>query len=119
MDYVILSLFGLALVALSAMGLFYGERQHAARLAEKADHAKCIAHVTSVMSGRLISTVLHDLAGKWDTVDNEADLARIRNTKYKAGGPSVVALWLAEEAQRRNPSGVLFIPEEMTWPSDH
>ena len=100
MTWVLLSLFGLALVALAAVGLIYGERQRQCRIEEKAEHAKCVAHVASAASTRMVAAVLRELAEKWDTVDNEEELTRIRNTKYVAGGPSVVSLWMHEEAER-------------------
>lgn len=98
MTALLMSLFGLALVALAGVGLLYGERQRQARLDEKADHAKCTAHVTSVVSNHFVAARLRDLAELWDSTDNEPELARIRNVKYQPGGPTVVALWMQEKA---------------------
>lgn len=93
-----MSLLGLALVALAGVGLLYGERQRQYRQEEKAAHAKCMALVASVTSGRFMAARLRDLAERWDSTDERLELDRIARTKYKAGGPSVVSLWLDEQA---------------------
>lgn len=98
MEALLMSLFGLALVALACVGLLYGERERQARLSEKAEHAKCTAHIASVVSNEFVAARMHDLADLWDNVENQGDLRRIANTKYAPGGPSVVNLWLHEKA---------------------
>lgn len=99
-----LSLSSLALVGVAVMGIMMSERQREYRDTEKADHAKCIALVTSVTSNRFLATRLRELGERWDSTDNLGELDRISRTKYKAGGPSVVALWLGELADEMDPT---------------
>jgi hypothetical protein len=101
------SLFGLALVALAGVGLLYGERQRQARMEEKADHAKCIAHIASATSNRVIAMALRERAEKWDSIENQADLRRLANERYSPGGPSMPTIWLREEADLIDPLGSL------------
>jgi hypothetical protein len=77
--------------------LAYTEREF--RASEKADHAKCMAMVSSVLSRRFTASLVRDLAVKFDSIENQLELGRIRNG-YTGDSESVVALWLREQADR-------------------
>jgi hypothetical protein len=62
-----------------------------------ADHAKCIAHISSVVSRRVVAEAMRTAAEKWDSVENQLVIGRIRN-EYVPDGTSVPALWLREQA---------------------
>lgn len=67
----------------------------------KADHAKCIAHIASVTSSRVVATAFREAAYHYESVEGQAELARIRNTVYKgSAGATVPALWLRERADK-------------------
>lgn len=73
------------------------------RESSTADHAKCTALVSSVVSNHVFALRLRELAAYWDSAEGQTDLTRIRNTKYEAGGPSVVGIWLREQAEAIDP----------------
>lgn len=105
MLWVMMSLLGLSLVALAAVGLLYGERQRLARDEEKADHAKCIAHIASVTSDRFVASRVRDLAERWDSIEEQGELRRLANEKYTPGGPSMPVIWLRHQADLLDPLG--------------
>lgn len=100
MIWLILCLLAIALVLLAIMGLLLAEREREWRKIEKADHAKCMAHVASVSSRTFAGMLIHNLAVKWESTENMGDLTRIANTRYEIGGPSVVSIWLNEQADQ-------------------
>lgn len=66
---------------------------------DKADHAKCIAHIADVTSNRMVAVALRDLAERYDSVQGERELHALR----KAHGSlysSVPAAWLEMQADR-------------------
>lgn len=67
---------------------------------DRADHAKCIAHVASVTSNRVAANALRDAAGRYDSVEGASDLTRIRNTMYGPASAPVPVLWLREQADK-------------------
>jgi hypothetical protein len=70
------------------------------RSEDKTAHAKCIAHIASVVSNKFLAERMRELADKWDTSDEMSEHNRIANTLYKPGGPSVPAIWLREKADQ-------------------
>jgi hypothetical protein len=66
---------------------------------DKADHAKCIAHVADVVSNRMVAVALRDLAERYDSVREEALLRKIRESKARSNvDGSVPALWMRYHA---------------------
>lgn len=74
------------------------------RAQDKADHAKCIAHIASVTSNRVAAHALRDAASRYDSVDGQAEMTRIRNTVY-TGQSAMPALWMREQADRIESGG--------------
>jgi hypothetical protein len=106
--WVMMSLLGLTLIALAGVGLLYGERQRQTRLEEKADHARCIAHLASVSSNRFLAARLRDLAQRYDSVEEAATFAELARTRFNPDGSSMPALWLTLQAERLEPMTVDF-----------
>jgi hypothetical protein len=104
MMWVLMSIIGLLLVTLASVGLLYGERQRTARMEEKADHAKCMAHLTSVASNRFIAGRLRELAAKYDGIEEQAVLAQLARNRYQPGGPSMPTIWLNLQAELLDPT---------------
>lgn len=69
------------------------------------DHAKCIAHIASVTSNRVVAQAVHNLAEKWDSIEEQSNLRVLANTKYSIGGPSMPVIWLHEQARRIEEEG--------------
>lgn len=67
---------------------------------KRSDHAKCIAHIASVTSNRVVAMSLRELADHWDGVEGNSDKRRIANTLWIENGPTVPAIWLREQADR-------------------
>lgn len=67
---------------------------------EDVTHAKCIAHVASVVSNRVVAEALRQAADRYDSVENQGGLRVLAREKYQPGGPSMPTLWLREEADR-------------------
>lgn len=100
MTWVAMSLFGLALVTLAGVGLLYGERHRQFRLDEKADHAKCVAHLTATSSNHFVAARVRDLADRWDSIEEQGNLRRLANERYTPGGPSMPVIWLRYQADQ-------------------
>ncbi len=66
------------------------------------EHAKCVAHIASVTSDRMVAVAFRDAADRWDSVEEQPNLGVIRR-QYKPNGPSVAALWLRQHADRLDP----------------
>jgi hypothetical protein len=103
MTWLLMSLFGLALVALAGVGLLYGERQQQARLDEQADHAKCIAHIAEVTSNRFVAARLRELADKYDSIEERPVMTKLQRQHF-ASGPSVPSSWLNLQAELLDPT---------------
>jgi Flp pilus assembly protein TadB len=74
---------------------------------DKADHAKCIAHVASVTSNRVVALAFREAAARYDSIEGMADLRRISNTQFDSEGLPIPALWMLEQADRiDSPSGI-------------
>lgn len=71
------------------------------RLQEEAGvaHAKCIAHVASVVSNRVVADALRQVAARYDSPEGIRELQRMSQS-YSPGGPSMPVLWIEAEADR-------------------
>lgn len=67
---------------------------------DKADHAKCIAHIAEVVSNRMVAVALRDLAERYDSVKGERELERLRQTHRVTVTDyvSVPGRWLLDRA---------------------
>lgn len=74
--------------------------------ADKADHAKCIAHIADVTSNRMVAVALRDLAKRYDSVQGERELERLRLTHRVTVSDyvSVPGRWLLNRADELDPS---------------
>ena len=91
----------LCVALLAALLLACARLEHAmARLLEnrQAEHAKCIAHIASVVSNKMVATSLRQLAEKYDDPIEVATTTLELGKYYTPGGPSVPAMWLARQA---------------------
>lgn len=68
-----------------------------------ANHAKCIAHIADVVSKRVVAMALRDLAVRWESVEEKANLQRLGREVYKIGGPSMPTIWLNQQADLLDP----------------
>lgn len=66
------------------------------------DHAKCIAHIASVVSDRFIATAFRDAAERWDSVEEKPLLHRLSRV-YVPGGPPMPTIWLNHLADQLDP----------------
>jgi len=66
--------------------------------AEHTDHAKCIAHVAHYVGNEFAAQVLYAAAKDFDTMDGQAEVRTIAQTKWQEGDPSVPALWMIDRA---------------------
>jgi len=68
--------------------------------ADKADHAKCIAHIADVTSNRMVAVALRQLADRYDSVQGERELERLRQTHRVTVSDyvSVPGRWLLDRA---------------------
>lgn len=80
--------------------LFFGLLFLRKVIPQRIDHAKCIAHIADITSNRFAARLVHDLADRYENIDGQAELTRIRNTVYGADTESVPALWMREQAER-------------------
>ena len=91
----------LAVVAMAAACalLAWRVRDLADELVEERDsiHAKCIAHVASIVSNRAIAESLRRVADEWDSIEEKARIQQI-SRRYNPGGASVPAMWLYDRA---------------------
>jgi hypothetical protein len=71
---------------------------------DKADHAKCIAHIADVTSNRMVAVALRDLAERYDSVQGQRELHRARARWLDSTGPTVPAMWLLDRADELDPS---------------
>lgn len=92
----------LLLWALSLFGWFLREFKHR-EASSKADHAKCIALISSVVSNRVVAMAFRDAAARWDSLEEQANLRTLANTVYQPGGPSMPVIWLNAEADKLDP----------------
>jgi len=65
--------------------------------ADKADHAKCIAHIADVTSNRMVAVALRQLADRYDSVQGERELLALRR-QVGTYEHSVPARWLLNRA---------------------
>lgn len=65
----------------------------------RADHLRCIGHVSALTSDRAIAAALNEAADRWDSVE-EKPVLRMLAEDYEPGGPSMPAIWLRHEAKR-------------------
>jgi hypothetical protein len=65
---------------------------------EKADHAKCLALIAGFVGDEFAARVLDSAAADYNTMDGQAEVARIRNTVWGEGDEPVPTLWLRERA---------------------
>lgn len=79
-----------------------------ARSDDLAEHAKCIAHIASVTSNRFVADRLRQLAEKWDSIEEQANLKQLARERYKPGGPSMPRIWLRQQAELLDPTEIDF-----------
>lgn len=66
----------------------------------QAEHAKCVALVSSLASDRIAAMTLLHAADRWDSVEEQPRVQQLIRDEYKMGGPSMPAIWLRHEAER-------------------
>lgn len=65
---------------------------------QRADHAKCIAHVTEYVGNEFAARVLESAGSFYDSPEGERYLNLLASEKYTAGGPNVPVLFMRERA---------------------
>lgn len=70
------------------------------QIAADVEHAKCMAAVMAFVGDEFAAQILDTAATDYASVENEADLSRIRRLRYKQDGEPVPAIWLRERAER-------------------
>lgn len=71
---------------------------------ERTSHAKCIAHVASVVSTRAAAETLRHAAEHADTPTGQREIAALKRD-WKPEGPALLSLWLryrADNIERGN-----------------
>lgn len=101
--WLLMSLLGLALVALAGVGLLYGERQRQARLDERAEHAKCVAHIAAVTSNRFLAARLREYAVKYGSTDERHVFVEL-SRNWEPDRTPVPVLWLNLQAELLDPT---------------
>ena len=74
--------------------------QQELRDTEDAHHAKCIAHIASVVSNKAVADALRQAAERYDSVENQSRMYQITRSWSTASPSSVPSMWLREEADR-------------------
>lgn len=67
-----------------------------------AAHAKCIAHIASVVSDRMVAVVLRDLARRYESIEEKPTMLKI-SRQYKQDGPSMPRMWMEHHADLLDP----------------
>jgi hypothetical protein len=67
---------------------------------DRADHAKCLALVSSVVSNKAVAQAFRLAADRADGIDGVADMRRLATYDWDESGPTVYALWLREQADK-------------------
>lgn len=91
------------------------ESRNALVLAERAEHAKCIAHIASVTSNKFLADRIRDLADKYDSVEEITVHKNLARTQYTVDGASMPAIWLRHQADliEGRPKPIIYhLPEE-------
>lgn len=71
---------------------------------DRADHAKCIAHVADVTSKRMVAVTLRDLADRYDAGRETVRIERIKREDWTPEGPALPVLWLRDWADEMDPA---------------
>lgn len=67
---------------------------------EEMTHAKCIAHIASVVSNHAVAEALRQAADRYDSVENQSRMYQITRSWSTASPASVPSIWLRQEADR-------------------
>ena len=80
--------------------VFLHELGHALGLAHPDDNGQHVdAIMNSVVSNRAMAQTIRNLAERWDSIEEQANLRRLANERYSPGGPSMPVIWLREQAE--------------------
>lgn len=99
----------LALMGVCLIGLVWQNSilQEQLRDSEDMVHAKCVAHIASVVSNKIVAEAFRTAAVKYDSVENQHQMYRLTQHWSPTSNVSVPALWLSAEADRIEASNVL------------
>lgn len=78
---------------------------------QRADFAKCVAHMASVVSNRMVAQVLRAEADRYDAPSEQRVMRSLADHHYRPGGPSMPVIWLRHRADVIDPP-----PEVSTGP---
>lgn len=63
-----------------------------------ANHAKCIAHITSYVGDQFAANVLRAAAQAWDSIEEKPHIQRLGREQFLPEGPSMPSIWLRDRA---------------------
>lgn len=92
-----------ALIANTLLLVWVVNRLVQVHVEHTADHAKCIAHVSDIVSNRIVAMAIRRLAERWDSVEERALLHSLRR-EYSDTSGSVGARWLLLQAEAIDPT---------------
>lgn len=85
-------------------------------LDEKNRHEVCHEAVEAVLRtacARTDASILRVMADKWDSIEEQTNLKQLARERYEAGGPSMPAIWLRQQADLIDPARIETIGVEL------
>jgi cytochrome c556 len=96
----------LALLALLAAACIKVERvQEEIRDRDFDEYHRSVEDIARHVRGAHDAALLHRMADRWESVEEQGNLRTLAREQYTPGGPSMPALWLRQQASLIQPEG--------------